>query len=118
MCSKCSTAQNLNVNLATFKTMGEGKGGQQKFPSPCLFSQVCPTAAKARGKEARTDVSPCVDGGEQNVEIKIFRVLTPRLATSKLRQIPSSPSATELLALACVWKQILYETTNTEQCKH
>ena len=118
MCSKCSAAQNLNVNLATFKTMGEGKGGQQKFPSPCLFSQVCPTAAKARGKDGCFSVSTVESAGEQNVEIKIFRVLTPRLATSKLRQIPSSPSATALLALAWVWKQILYETTNTEQCKH
>ena len=47
-------------------------------------------------------VSSVESAGEQNVEIKIFRVLTPRLATSKLRQIPSSPSATELLALACM----------------
>ena len=88
MCSKCSTAQNLNVNLATFKTMGEGKGGQQKFPSPCLFSQVCPTAAKARGKDGCFSVSTVESAGEQNVEIKIFRVLTPRLATSKTQTDP------------------------------
>ena len=118
MCSKCSTAQNLNVNLTTFKTMGEGKGGQQKFPSPCLFSQVCPTAAKARGKDRCFTVSTVESAGEQNVEIKIFRDLTPRLATSKTQ---TNPVLSPRLRAACAGLSVetnLYETTNTELCKH